>query len=98
MKKTILSTSLGLAMLAAAALAGEFKGTITDAKCKHADASKAGFIKKCLDAGDAVLLSGSNVYTLKGDKEEFKKHAGHKVTVTGDLDGTNLTVSKITMD
>jgi hypothetical protein len=98
MKKTILSSSLGLAMLAVTALAGEFKGTLTDAKCKHPDESKAGCIKKCIDGGEAVLVSGSNVYTLKGDKEEFKKHAGHKVTVTGDLDGTNLTVKKISMD
>lgn len=96
MKKA--SFGLGLALFAASAFGANFEGVLTDAKCKHADASKAGCISKCIDSGsDAVLLSGDKVYTLKGDKEEFKKHAGHTVKVEGTADGNTITVKSIKM-
>ncbi|MEZ5351216.1 MAG: hypothetical protein R2762_01140 [Bryobacteraceae bacterium] len=93
-----LSFGLGLALFAVSAFGAKFEGVISDAKCKHADASKAGCITKCIDGGtDAVLLSGDKVFTLKGDKEEFKKHAGHTVTINGKADGDSIEVKKITM-
>ncbi|MEZ5399014.1 MAG: hypothetical protein R2729_05040 [Bryobacteraceae bacterium] len=94
MKKVL----FGSALFAITAFGASFEGVLSDAKCKHGDESKAGCISKCIEGGsDAVLLSGDEVYTLKGDKAEFVKHAGHKVKIDGALDGKVLTVTKISM-
>jgi hypothetical protein len=43
-----------------------------------------------------ALVVGDSHYRLSGDEKELAKAAGDKVTVTGDLDGNELTV--VTVD
>ena len=43
-----------------------------------------------------VTEEGGNIYQLD-DQEAAASHAGHKVTVSGSLDGDTIAVSAITM-
>lgn len=83
-----------------------YTGTVTDAMCgaSHADmakgASDAACTKVCVKGGsDYALVVGKDAYTLKTmskrQRAELSKFAGEKVTVSGTLDGTTLTVRKI---
>jgi hypothetical protein len=52
--------------------------------------------RKCVKQGsDFALVSGGQVYTLKGDKSQFDKLAGQKVTIKGKVGGTTITVDSI---
>jgi hypothetical protein len=44
-----------------------------------------------------VLVSDGKVYKLTSHESELKAHAGHAVSVTGDLKGDSIRVSKIEM-
>ena len=54
-------------------------------------------MKKCVDNGAKyVLLSGDRVYKIANqDFADLKAHAGHEVSVTGELKDDSITVSKI---
>lgn len=53
--------------------------------------------RECAKQGsDFVLVSGSKVYTLKGDKTQFDKFAGETVVVKGNVSGTTISVDSIT--
>ena len=60
---------------------------MTDAACTEA----------CVKAGGKyVFLSGGKVYTIANqDEKDLALNAGKTVTLTGDLQGTTVTVSKI---
>ena len=109
MKRLLLSAAaLALAVPAFARAEGTWKGTITDSMCgtKHA-AAKHGdnpgehraCVERCITrGGEYVLVSGEKVYKIANQKfDGLKAHAGHEVTVTGDLKDETLTVSKIEM-
>lgn len=93
---------LGLTFLAGAAFAEEFKGFIADSHCakpgKTIGADHANCAQACIKKGaDAVLAAdGGKVYKLS-NQAEAKKHAGHKVTVTGKLEGDTIKVESIKM-
>lgn len=98
MKKLIFATSL----LSMTAFAAEWKGTISDAKCaaNHADASEKAMkcVQACVKGGQApVLVSEGKVYKIS-DPSKVTEHLGHKVTVTGKLDGETIDVSSVKMD
>jgi hypothetical protein len=84
------------------AFAGEWSGYIADSKCKHVDgtADHVACTAKCIKGGaDAVFVTSDNK-VLKIDKDSLDKvtpHYGHKVTVTGKVDGDTLKVDTIKM-
>ena len=78
----------------------ELHGTVTDSMCgKHhmmKNASAAECTRACVKSGaDFALVSGDKLYILKGDKSQLDKLAGSEVVVSGDLNGTSLTVKQI---
>jgi len=103
---TILATLLfGLATLPAFA-AGKTQaltGTVSDTMCgaKHEESSKAADCARgCVKHGaNYALVVGDKVYTLQtSDKtalDSLDKLAGAKATVTGDVDGTTVSVKSV---
>jgi hypothetical protein len=53
----------------------------------------------CVKAGAKyVFVSGGKVYAISNqDDADLMKHAGHTVRLTGEMNGTTITVSKIAM-
>jgi|GEM_PF-758925 hypothetical protein len=93
--------------LAAAAIAcgmafsADYKGYIIDQSCAG-DASMKGneaCARKCIRKGSpAVLLTPeAKVYKLD-DQAKVVEHAGHKVIVSGTLDGDTIKVESIKID
>jgi hypothetical protein len=78
-------------------LTGEVSDTMCGAKHMAKDKTAAECARECAKAGsDYALVVGGKVYSLKGDKTELGKFAGQRATVTGTLDGNNITVQSIT--
>jgi hypothetical protein len=108
MKKILLCLTVSLLWMAAPAAAETWKGTLSDSMCaaKHS-AEKQGenakkhqaCVEKCTKGGEKfVFVSGDKVYTIANqDFADLKAHGGHAVTVTGELKGEAITVSKIEM-
>ena len=101
MKKFLAASAL-MAIGSLSAFAGEWTGYIADSKCKHVDGTEAhvACTEKCIKGGaDAVFVTADNK-VLKIDKDSMDKvtpHYGHKVTVTGKVDGDTLKVDSIKM-
>ncbi|MGO4881979.1 MAG: DUF5818 domain-containing protein [Bryobacteraceae bacterium] len=94
---------LGFTFASALAMAAEFSGYISDAGCvakqgaaKTAADSHAGCAKSCIKRGDkAVLVTPEGkVYTI-ANQDKVVDHAGQKVTLVGEADGDNITVSEV---
>lgn len=101
MKKFVVCLSF-CAMSAFAA--DKLTGTISDSKCaeKHADASQKSMecAQKCIKGGASpVIISDGKVYQISADsRDKVMNHIGHKVTVTGTLQGDTMKVSKVKME
>jgi hypothetical protein len=101
MKKFLAASAL-MAFGSLSAFAGEWTGYIADSKCKHVDGTEKSVActQKCIKGGaDAVFVTADNK-VLKIDKDSMDKvtpHYGHKVTVTGKVDGDTLKVDSIKM-
>jgi len=69
------------------AMAAQHGGKVTDADCTEA----------CVKAGGKyVFVSGGKVYAIANqDEKDLALNAGKTVTLTGDMQGTTVTVSKI---
>ena len=96
MKKTLLM----FALAAVTAMAGEWKGTISDAKCgaKHADASEKSMncVKGCVKGGSAAVFVTEDGKVLKiHNADAVTEHLGHKVTITGQVDGDSVPVESV---
>jgi hypothetical protein len=94
-KKLLLVSSL----FAFGAFAGEWKGTISDAKCgaAHADASEKSMAcaKGCVKKGMApVFVSDGKVLKIS-NADKVADLVGQKVTITGKMDGDTVTVDTI---
>ena len=94
--------AVGFLALALSAVAAEWKGTISDAGCgkKHADASEKSqaCVKKCVGGGAAAVFVTEDGTVLKiHNADAVKDHLGHKVTVTGKLDGDSVHVDSVKM-
>ncbi|MGH9658896.1 MAG: DUF5818 domain-containing protein [Bryobacteraceae bacterium] len=90
-------------MFAISAAAAVWTGYISDAKCASKNAanaesdSHAKCAQGCAKKGDAlVLVSGGKVFKI-ADQGKVADHVGHKVTVTGKLDGDTITVDSVKM-
>jgi len=84
------------------AFAAEWTGYIGDSKCKHTDGSAANIActQKCVKEGADVVFISSDDKVLKIDKASLAKvqpHLGHKVTITGKVDGDTVKIDTIKM-
>jgi uncharacterized protein YdeI (BOF family) len=96
-------------MMSAPLLAAEMKGRISDSMCnaKHADGEHGtkkmtdrACVEKCAKEGAKYVFVGEGDKVYKISNQSFaglKTHAGHEVTVTGDVKDDTVTVTKIEM-
>jgi hypothetical protein len=91
-----------LATFAVSAFAAEWTGAISEAGCgaKHVDGSakSVACVTGCVKKGAApvfVTADGKVVKIANADK--VTEHLGHKVKVTGKLDGETLTIDSVSM-
>ena len=91
--------TLTAALFAMGAFAESWTGTVSDAKCKHTDASAKSIecTKRCVDRGEAaVFVSGDKVLKIAdASKEMYMPLLGQKVVVTGDVKDDTLTITSI---
>lgn len=90
--------SIGTAWAAEQTLSGK----ISDVMC---GASHEGMPKKMTDrectqdcaskGAQYVLVSGDKTYKLTNHASDLKAHAGERVTITGDVQGDTVRVSKV---
>jgi hypothetical protein len=112
MKRIILSIAASLVLVPTLSFAAQqtWTGEISDGMCgtNHQAMAKSGqkvnprdCALECVKAGSKyVFASKGQVFEIANQEPpDLKKHAGHKVQVTGDLgsDGKTITVSKIQM-
>jgi hypothetical protein len=88
-------------IFATGAVAADFTGYVIDESCASKPAMKGNeaCARKCIRGGSpAVLLADSaKVYKLD-DQAKAVEHAGHKVKVTGTLNGDTIKVESIQVD
>lgn len=96
MRAAVLIVFLSVGVLARAE---SLTGFLADAKCaaggKAASDGHAGCAKKCVEAGQAVVLvtAENKVYKIK-NQDKVKGHVGEKVEVEGKLDGDTIEVER----
>ena len=103
MKRFAAASLLAMGM-AFSAMAADFTGYITDTACANKQGAKAASEKhaacatKCINGGSpaVLLMEDGKIYKI-ADQDKVKAHAGHKVTITGDLDGDTLKVESVKM-
>jgi hypothetical protein len=92
--------------IASFAFAGDDKGAtvngwVTDAKCgaKGANAGGAACTKKCLDAGEkmVVVTDGDQKVLNVENPDALKGHEGHHVAVSGHVSGDSIHVMSVKM-
>jgi hypothetical protein len=90
-----------VSVLSIAGFASDFNGYVIDEACSTKPAMKGNeaCARKCLKGGSpAVLLTAdAKVYKLD-DQTKAVEHAGHKVIVTGNLDGDTIRIETIKVD
>jgi len=104
MKKFVLGLAC-LVALAMTAMAAEVTGYISDAGCakkqgaaKVASDGHAGCAQGCIKKGDkAVLVTDDGKIYAISNQDKVVEHAGHKVTLVGDVSGDTITVSEVKM-
>jgi len=103
MKRLMLGFAVLMA-LAMTAMAGEWTGYISDAGCakkqgaKVASEGHAGCAQGCIKRGDkAVLVTEEGKIYQIANQDKVVEHAGHKVTLTGEMDGDSIKVSDVKM-
>ncbi len=94
---------LSLGLLTFTAAAAEMTGYISDAACAKKDVAKAesdahaGCAQGCAKKGGAlVFVSNGKVYQID-DQAKVQEHVGHKVTITGKVDGETLKIDNVKM-
>jgi hypothetical protein len=109
MKKLMTFTVAMLFAPGAFAATGTWTGKISDSMCgashakmaaQHGGAGKVSDVdctEACVKAGGKyVFASGGKVYTITNqDDKDLALNAGKTVHLTGDMEGTSITVSKI---
>jgi hypothetical protein len=89
------------ALASSFSFAADFTGYIIDESCSTKPAMKGNenCAKKCLKGGSpaVLLMEDGKVYKLD-DQAKVSEHAGHKVKVTGNLNGDTIKVDTIGVD
>ena len=96
---------MALTFLALSALAADVEGYIADSNCANKISAKvasgdhpASCAEKCIKGGaQAVLVTPEGKIYKLSDQAEATKHAGHKVTVSGTVEGDSIKVDSIKM-
>lgn len=99
MKKTTVFLML-FVFCALSAMAGEWTGYISDSKCaaKGAKEAHAKCAETCVKGGASPVFVTEDGKVLKiDDTAKVTDHVGHKVTVTGEIDGDTLKVDTVKM-
>jgi hypothetical protein len=108
MRKVLLVSVASFFLLAMSAMAFDdmgksetVNGWVTDAKCgaKGANEKAMACSKKCLDAGEAMVVvtdKDQKVLSVK-NPEALKGHEGHHVAVTGHVMGDSIHVESAKM-
>jgi hypothetical protein len=88
------------AFSALTAMAADFSGTIMDSKCSGNAKMRdnAACAAKCIKGGDSAVLvtDDGKIYKL-ADQDKVVAHAGHKVTISGTMDGDTIKVDSVKM-
>ena len=100
MYKLVIAFAVVLSLFAFSAMADDMTGYLSDAKCAH-DVAKvesdahADCAASCVKKGaEVVFVSGGRVYKID-DQEKAVGYAGHKVTISGQLDGDKLKIESV---
>jgi hypothetical protein len=99
MKAFTAATMLALG-LAATGMAADFKGFVEDTSCSTKPGMKddADCAAKCIKGGSpAVLVAEDGKIYKIANQDQIVKHAGHHVTITGDLKGDTITIASVKM-
>ena len=99
MKRLAIAFALVLSLFAFYAMAAEWTGYISDAKCglKGSSDAHAKCAENCVKGGSAaVFVSDGKVYKV-ADQAKVTDHVGHKVTITGTMKGDTITVDSVKM-
>src|SRR4051794_22014097 len=97
MKMRIALFALGSLFLAGA-FGADFTGYIIDQSCASKPAMKGNeaCARKCIKGGSPAVLLGEDAKVYKlDDQEKAVEHAGHKVKVSGTLDGDTIKIESI---
>jgi Protein of unknown function (DUF5818)/N-acetylmuramoyl-L-alanine amidase len=87
------------------AMAAQWTGYVADEMCAAKNGAKAvssadhaGCAAKCIKGGDAAVLvtEDGKVYKI-ADQAKVANHAGHKVTISGTLNGDTISVDSVKM-
>lgn len=85
---------------AISAMAADVTGFVMDKKCSSNKAmvGNEACAKRCVGGGAEAVLATEDgkIYTIE-NQDKIKEHAGHKVTVTGKVDGDKITVESVKM-
>ena len=88
------------AFCAIGAMAADFSGTIMDEKCSTNEKMRddAACAARCIKGGSPAVLvtSEGKIYKI-ADQDKVVAHAGHKVTITGTVDGDTIKVDSVKM-
>jgi hypothetical protein len=100
-RKLIAVATLFVSFSTVSAFAETWQGTVSDSMCarKHVNATKddVACVESCIKGGDhAVLIVGDKIYKIS-NQDAVKNHLGHKVTVSGTLNGDTIQIDKVTM-
>jgi hypothetical protein len=95
--------AVGFSLFAAALMAGEWKGVIADSKCgaAHMDGSEKSIacVKTCIKAGaKPVFVSEGKVYKIADATKVKTEDLGHKVVVSGSMEGDTISIDSVKMD
>jgi len=83
---------------AISAMAADVSGFVMDKKCSSNKAmiGNEACAKRCIGGGsDAVLATEDGKIYAITNQDKIKEFAGKKVTVTGKVDGDNITVESV---
>jgi len=95
MKKALLM----FAFAAASAMAADVTGYVMDESCSTKPAMKGNeaCAARCIKGGSpAVFVSDGKVYKIS-NQDKVTAHAGHKVTLSGTMDGDTIKVDSVKM-
>jgi hypothetical protein len=99
--KKVAAAGLFLSLFAAGAFAETWSGIISDENCgaKHAalTSDDKACLDKCAKTGVAkVFVSDGKVYKID-NQDAVAKHLGHKVTITGKMEGDTIHADSVKM-
>jgi hypothetical protein len=99
--KKITAAALLACGLAATGMAAEITGFVEDTACSTKAGMKdnAACAQKCIKGGSPAVLVGEDgkIYKIS-NQDKIVAHAGHNVTITGDVKEDTITVDSVKMN